>query len=162
SGEQCDDGNVSNGDGCSSLCQNEISSVCGNGALESGEQCDDGNAITENCIYGTAFCAVCAADCSLQIVKGSFCGDSWVDVANGESCDDGNNVSGDGCGATCVLEKPMPSICGNKIVESGEQCDDGNLLNGDGCDSVCKIEPVSPVSVCGNGVLEPGEQCDDG
>jgi len=41
-GEQCDDGNIVSGDGCSSSCQTE-GAVCGNGTVESGEQCDDGN-----------------------------------------------------------------------------------------------------------------------
>lgn len=42
SGEQCDDGNYRNGDGCSSSCQLE-SAVCGNNKIETGETCDDGN-----------------------------------------------------------------------------------------------------------------------
>lgn len=43
-GEQCDDGNTNNGDGCSSTCQNEgASPVCGNNVIEGTEQCDDGN-----------------------------------------------------------------------------------------------------------------------
>lgn len=57
-GEQCDDGDTANGDGCSSACQVEpgyacnnpptgpsicMLIVCGNGAVETGEACDDGN-----------------------------------------------------------------------------------------------------------------------
>lgn len=42
SGEQCDDGNYRNGDGCSSSCQLETA-VCGNNKIETGETCDDGN-----------------------------------------------------------------------------------------------------------------------
>ena len=41
-GEQCDDGNVLNGDGCSSGCRIEYQR-CGNGITEESEQCDDGN-----------------------------------------------------------------------------------------------------------------------
>src|SRR3989338_7539307 len=42
--EQCDDGNVVNGDGCSSTCMAEQVLVsCGNAALDPEEQCDDGN-----------------------------------------------------------------------------------------------------------------------
>ena len=41
-GEQCDDGNLADGDGCSSTCQFE---ACGDGAVDmaAGEFCDDGN-----------------------------------------------------------------------------------------------------------------------
>jgi cysteine-rich repeat protein len=48
-GEQCDDGNVANGDGCALNCMIEaivpqpIVPICGNGVRESTEQCDDGN-----------------------------------------------------------------------------------------------------------------------
>ena len=46
-GEQCDDGNDVDGDGCSSDCTIEVPppppSECPNGVVEPGEQCDDGN-----------------------------------------------------------------------------------------------------------------------
>lgn len=45
-GEQCDDANIANGDGCSNVCRIEIPNdqpSCGNGTVELGEQCDDGN-----------------------------------------------------------------------------------------------------------------------
>ena len=49
SGEQCDDGNIINNDGCSATCQNEDGcgggcegGYCGDGIINSGEQCDDG------------------------------------------------------------------------------------------------------------------------
>lgn len=41
-GEECDDANTMNGDGCSSNCLVEAA-VCGNGVVEAGEQCDDFN-----------------------------------------------------------------------------------------------------------------------
>lgn len=44
-GEDCDDGNLANGDGCSSICQLEQAIVCGNSQLEVGEDCDDGNTL---------------------------------------------------------------------------------------------------------------------
>lgn len=40
--ELCDDGNTTNGDGCSSTCTIELP-VCGNGVIDAGETCDDGN-----------------------------------------------------------------------------------------------------------------------
>ncbi len=87
------------------------------------------------------------------------CGNGILE--EGEQCDDGNNVSGDGCSATCDIEHEAPEeqVCGNGIVEEGEECDDGNTVSGDGCDAVCMLEDEP---VCGNGILEEGEQCDDG
>jgi cysteine-rich repeat protein len=41
-GEQCDDGNTIDGDGCDSNC---TLTGCGNGIVTAGEQCDDGNLI---------------------------------------------------------------------------------------------------------------------
>ncbi len=42
--EECDDGNLTNGDGCSSSCLTEGSptAICGNGVVDADEQCDDG------------------------------------------------------------------------------------------------------------------------
>ena len=42
-GEECDDGNNIDGDGCSAVCKTEQDPYCGDGNLDSGEQCDDGN-----------------------------------------------------------------------------------------------------------------------
>ncbi len=125
--EQCDDGNLVDGDGCSSSCTLEIGSgVCGNNIVEVGEQCDDGNTTGgDGC---DAFCQV----------EGSVCGNSIVE--SGETCDDGNTVSGDGCSSVCIIEP----ICGNSIVESGETCDDGNTVSGDGCSSTCVSEAPPP------------------
>ena len=116
-GEQCDDGNNENGDGCSSSCQRE----CGNGQLDPGEQCDDGNKVNGD---------GCDNNC-----KFTGCGNGIVDP--GEQCDDGNTVSGDGCSATCQSE------CGDGKLEPGEQCDDGNRVSGDGCSATCQNECAS-------------------
>ena len=69
-GEECDDGNRSNGDGCDSLCFNE---VCGNDRVQSGEQCDDGNNLDGD---------GCDNECFRE-----ECGNGRVQ--SGESCDDG-------------------------------------------------------------------------
>ncbi len=53
-GEQCDDGNRVNGDGCSSTCTLES---CGNGVVDAGEACDHG------ALNGSDEC--CAADCTI-------------------------------------------------------------------------------------------------
>ncbi len=168
-GEQCDDGNATNGDGCSATCKLEY---CGNLVLDPGELCDDGNKLSgdgcssdckskETCGNGIVDVAkgekcddgntqngdACNANCALP-----SCGDGVLNV--GETCDDGNKLSGDGCNATCTSKE----TCGNGIVDTakGESCDDANTTSGDGCSSVCDVE------FCGNGLLDPGETCDDG
>jgi len=137
-GEQCDDGNTANGDGCSEICETEPQPSCGDGNVDEGEQCDDGN---------TADGDGCSATC----VTEPCCGDGHLDA--GEQCDDGNTSDGDGCSATCQTEP----CCGDGHLDAGEQCDDGNTSDGDGCSTTCQTEPY-----CGDGHLDAGEQCDDG
>ena len=56
-GEECDDGNRMNGDGCSKRCRiEEIPENCGDGELDEGEECDDGNRINgDGC---TKYCRI--------------------------------------------------------------------------------------------------------
>lgn len=100
-GEACDDGNVINGDGCSSLCV--IESLCGNGVLNTGEACDDGNVISGD---------GCSSTCALEIL----CGNGVLN--SGEECDDGNVISGDGCSSICVIEIDH---CNNGIQDADEE-----------------------------------------
>ena len=162
--EQCDDGNTTSGDGCSSTCQLEPGftcptpgapckriEFCGDSILELdiGEQCDDGNMVSGD---------GCSATCQLEpgyvcptpgqpCVSTVRCGDGRL--GGSEQCDDGNNLSGDGCSATCQLEPgwicPTPgakctTVCGDGIVAGREQCDLG-ALNGAGsaCSASCTI-----------------------
>lgn len=64
-GEQCDDGNMLDGDGCSMSCQKELPGVCGNGNLERWEQCDD-----ENILGGDG----CNATCQIETVTATVTG----------------------------------------------------------------------------------------
>ncbi len=137
-GEQCDDGNFTEGDGCSSTCQIEY---CGNGVLDPNEVCDDSNAS-----HGDGCSASCLSDES--------CGNGILDGPVGEQCDDGDTTSGDGCSAGCQLE-----FCGNGEVDPDEFCDDGNRVDNDGCSADCQSDES-----CGNGIVDSavGEACDDG
>ncbi len=89
--EQCDDGNLSFGDGCSPVCEIEM---CGNGVLETGEQCDDGN---------TRRSDGCDALCQIE-----YCGDGIQQILLSEQCDDGNALDDDGCSARCTKEISDP------------------------------------------------------
>jgi fibro-slime domain-containing protein len=166
--EQCDDGNVANGDGCSSTCSLEQGwtcptpgqpckrlEYCGNGRLELdiGEQCDDGNMVAGD---------GCGATCHLEpnfvcptpgqpCVSTVKCGDGRL--GGTEQCDDGNVSGGDGCSATCTIEAgwKCPTagaacipVCGDGLLVGNEQCDLGNVAAdaGDlGCTPTCQIEP---------------------
>ncbi|MEM6731541.1 MAG: DUF4215 domain-containing protein, partial [Myxococcota bacterium] len=86
-GEQCDDGDTTSGDGCSSTCLIESGS-CGDGTVDPTEECDDGGGNSD-----TAPDA-CRTNCRLPI-----CGDLVVDT--GETCDDGDTDDTDGCSTTC-------------------------------------------------------------
>lgn len=135
-GEDCDDGNTTNGDGCNSLCLHEgsvstetLPSVCGNSVLEPGETCE----VTK---LGSSFPVGCDAKLCLHL------------------------------GAAPCASPTDPLCCGNGIIGVGEDCDDGNVTSGDGCSSRCGFEGSSVVyaqpSFCGNGIIETGEQCEAG
>ncbi len=181
-GEQCDDGDNNDGDGCSATCTEEdgfdcdgVPSVCvttcGDGVTAGVEQCDDGNTTAGD---------GCDAECNTEIVG---CGDGEISSADGEVCDDGNQTAFDGCDDQCQVEagwdcNGAPSICteicgdgtvvGDEAVQGG--CDDGNQVNDDGCDFQCQVENgyicVGEPSVCqtgcGDGTVAGVEECDDG
>jgi fibro-slime domain-containing protein len=191
-GEGCDDGNVNDGDGCSSVCSVETTengwicrtpgqpctrNVCGDGVRGLKEACDDFNSRS-----GDGCSATCAVESGWNCpstggnCQAAQCGDGIV--AGDEECEDGNSVANDGCSATCRLEDgykcPTPgqacsrTTCGDKKVEGTEQCDDGNNDMGDGCSPLCKREPSCTdgncTAICGDNLILPGstEECDDG
>jgi cysteine-rich repeat protein len=90
-GEECDDGNTTSGDGCSSTCMFETEAFCGNTVVEADEECDDGNNTSGD---------GCSDVCMLEVEP--VCGNEIVEV--GEQCDDGNTTPGDGCSDTCTVE----------------------------------------------------------
>ncbi len=51
-GERCDDGNATDGDGCDGNC---TATACGNGVVTAGEACDDGNATDGDGCDGSVF-----------------------------------------------------------------------------------------------------------
>src|ERR1041385_8802971 len=114
-GEQCDDGNTIDGDGCQHNCD---PGRCGDGIVDPvlGEECDAGDS------NSTAPNAACRPNCQLP-----RCGDGVMDTAIGEKCDDGNNQSSDGCSGDCRSTE----TCGNSVVDAlaGEVCDDGNTVS---------------------------------
>jgi cysteine-rich repeat protein len=92
-GEECDDGNHNNRDGCTNQCRlrgspNPPPSTCGNGDVDPGEECDDGNSVNTD---------QCTNVCRIPV-----CGDAIVQGGLGEECDDGNANDNDACGNDCL------------------------------------------------------------
>lgn len=147
-GEQCDDGNLQNNDGCSSICQIEPDlgtggdgrrrNICGNGILQIGEQCDDGNTNSGD---------GCSSACLIETPSGGGGGGTPTEPTEPEEptelsgpTDPINPTDPVDPSETELPEEPSPSYCGNGIRETGEFCDDGNLINGDGCSAICQRE----------------------
>jgi cysteine-rich repeat protein len=138
--EDCDDGNLDDGDGCDSDCS---VTGCGNGIVTSGEECDDADTVNYD---------GCNNDCTITV---PVCGDGIHHTLQGEECDDGNTVTNDGCENDCTLSI---AVCGDGVWRYPEFCDDGNSVNDDGCENNCTFSPPN----CGNNVLTNDEECDDG
>ncbi|GMI45642.1 hypothetical protein TrCOL_g13795 [Triparma columacea] len=109
-GEECDDGNAKDKDGCDHNCIIETGwlctkepfglSECTNGKCECSEWgqgvCQQGTCLP---VKGSSLTIDCVSDAQCQLSK---CGDG---IQTGvEQCDDGNTKSGDGCSATCGIE----------------------------------------------------------
>jgi cysteine-rich repeat protein len=122
-GEQCDDSNARDGDGCSGTCQREpgfsctgtpstCTFVCGNGVLDTaaGETCDDGNRMgsdgcSATCTTETGYTCVGVGpgSCSLQ-APNALCGAPTPLTAPGVFDEDlragGPRPTGTNCGTT--------------------------------------------------------------
>ncbi len=132
----------------------------------------------EDCDVVSQHCAEAEAICVPG--KSVVCGNNKLEDT--EECDDGNEVSGDGCSATCQKEagwncdKSSPTVCtticgdgmrvGAELGENG--CDDGNYIVTDSCPS--GANGTCQKAKCGDGFIlaardgssDSGEACDDG
>lgn len=156
-GENCEDGNTKNGDGCDAKCQLEAGfpPVCGDGIIMAPEQCDDGNAAG-----GDGCSDRCMGESGTGCYRSTDCGSNLCIDGVCQACGDAAF-----CPATlrcmngvCV---PFPASCGNGRREGDEVCDDSNAADGDGCSSDCILEEDLPL-LCGDGIVMETEECDDG
>ncbi|OGL68091.1 hypothetical protein A3D58_00785 [Candidatus Uhrbacteria bacterium RIFCSPHIGHO2_02_FULL_46_47] len=156
-GEDCDDGNIISGDGCSSACVHEGSNFalrCGDGNIDLFEDCDDNNLTNGD---------GCSDKCLNEGTNTPICGNSTVGI--GEDCDDGNRQDGDGCSSKCLHEGTRSDIpiCGNKRLDRGEECEkQADETFAPWCSSTtCLRQGPQPAALCGNGRVDAGEECDD-
>lgn len=139
--EECDDGNLVNGDGCDNNCTN---TTCGNNIETPGEECDDGNLLAGD---------GCRPDCTLEV-----CGDTILD--GGEDCDDGNNVGGDCCDASCGFENNGSACASDLNLCTDDVCDGAGTCqhppNTDPCDdgNGCTVDDACSGGACSGEYLQ--------
>ena len=156
--EECDDGNQSNVDACTNICED---ARCGDSFIETGvETCDEGDALNGTPLHCNTTCngtttSTCGngipeaneecddgdqdnTDGCLDSCENARCGDGFVQLGV-ETCDEGDGINGTPLHCNTICNGITAPICGNDIEEPGEECEDGNLVNGDGCDENCNI-----------------------
>ena len=136
-GEQCDDGNVNSGDGCSADCASDES--CGDNYVN-----DDLPTTGAACLTATG--------------AGTNCP---------EVCDDGNQIAGDGCSPNCLSEESCRNgilDASGGPANPPERCDDGNVDDTDTCRNNCQAGFGCGNGTVDNDGAGPGldEECDNG
>lgn len=179
-GLTCEEGETKDADDGCNTC------TCEGGAwkcteIACGEECVDGEVMPapdgcNTCVCESGMWACTLLGCPATDGDPGGCGDGILQAP--EQCDDGNNVSGDGCSATCTIEDGdtttggsgpgddtigddstggdstgtssggETAVCGDGNIDPGEACDDGNPVGGDGCSEYCKIEGGWQVQIC--------------
>ena len=145
-GEQCDDGNRLDGDGCSATCHVETTG-CGNGTVDAGEDCDLGEGVN-----GTAG-VCCTASCTF-VLTGTQCRAAAGQCDAAESCTGTSTscptdsfqppttvcrVAVGQCDATESCTGTSAACLADGFQPNGTTCDDGNsATSGDVCNTgVC-------------------------
>ncbi|MBQ9394419.1 MAG: DUF4215 domain-containing protein [Proteobacteria bacterium] len=177
-GEECDDGNENDGDGCSKQCKVEDGwecpstggkcteiARCGDKKLNNDEECDDGNekdgdGCSKECTIEDGWkCPIPGEPCA----DNTFCGNE--EINEGEACDEGDYNVDYGYAGDCATNCQFAHYCGDSRLDeidkkNGEECDAGTAGTADqynGCTTDCKR-----VNYCGDGHVSKEEGCDDG
>jgi len=149
--EQCDDGNINNGDGCSSTCQLEY---CGDNSIQIGlgEECDPPSSSCTTSGGSTGTCNILCQCVPTIPPPPPTCNFNPSTASCTGSCSGGGSCISTGVSCTC---------CGNNVINPGEVCDPPtNVLGANGqcslteiCSNSCQCatppSPICPSSVMG-------------
>lgn len=155
-GETCDDGNTTSGDGCSAACVVETNYKCSGAPSTCCKWVTDEN----NCV-----CSTGKKSETCQTSVGTIC-------ASASNCGANNNID-------CTANQNLSCKCGNGALDTGEKCDvdiNGKFLGPTGqqtcsdfgnynagsltCANNCQSISVSNCHYCGDGLATDQEQCD--
>lgn len=160
-GEGCDDGNLTDGDGCSSACQVETVAMLASPdtrevsipALPAGARA---LVAVELDGPGTIFAGLPGAECpddTVQLLDASALeGTRFRRLSDSQACQVAPRPVGAGSYYVQVTAPPgglpaqplfvsaRPSGCGDWILDAGEACDLGDTTSGDGCSDLCTLE----------------------
>ncbi|MCB9582781.1 MAG: hypothetical protein H6717_37425 [Polyangiaceae bacterium] len=181
SGEECDDGDTDDTNGCTTACKFScLSTDPTRDCTATGDECAGSNKCDDTahtCTGGTPKadndpCNGGAGYCASGVCTTAQCGNSKTEP--GEDCDDGNTDDTDGCTQQCKF-----------TCTAGTQCSDGNTCTQDVCSNAhvcsnpadtskngqactggsgagtCQNGSCVPAS-CGDGNVTGSEQCDKG
>ena len=182
-GEQCDDGNSINGDGCDKdcffSCTPADASRCSDGNFCNGPETCNAQHQCQKSAGPAADGTVCGDANRCQggvcVAAAAVCGDGLIERPQ-EDCEDGNTVNGDGCDNcrfTCLTTDPARNCPTINPCQGNSKCNDGThkcepiagtaLSEGASCgDGKACVGGICTDKYCGNGKLDAGEECDDG
>ncbi|NVJ10326.1 lamin tail domain-containing protein [Myxococcus sp. AM001] len=141
-GEQCDDGNTVDGDGCESDCTPTPppAAVCGNGKLEGEEVCDDGNTVDGD---------GCQANCALTLTQ--------CPAANAPALPDGATCAVTQAGSAARLFTGVVLKEGETLVGGQVLVDAQGIIQCAACDCSAAAGAAEATQVsCPGGVISPG------
>ncbi len=173
-GEECDDSNTMNGDGCDSTCQNEP--AANDDCIDRTDVFDGPNAYT---LVGSTLDAGAPVPCDTNMTN-----DVWFNYT--ATCNGFATIGTcDALGTDTTLQVYNGCNCGGLVDFAPVACADDNCGGGSGFSSTVDVpvvngncykirvggwnggEPTGTltvscvVPVCGNGTTEAGEECDD-
>ncbi|CAD8193166.1 unnamed protein product [Paramecium pentaurelia] len=152
-GEDCDDGNQIQGDGCSN-CKIDKNYICTNTIMQKSLcyscpqfciSCQQNSITNQNeCVKCQSgyyldqnICQICDKQCKECETNPSNCTNCrFIQSASKKCklCEYKQGYYSDYSTNTCYNK------CGDSIIADSEQCDDGNQINGDGCNNKCLME----------------------